>query len=342
MVRKVITGLVAVITILFSLSAMAISVTTPQIVLSPTPISLTQNADASEFGQLLGNATTANVTTVFSCTSIFSPCTSANVKLDSSIQPSGITATVNGITYGVYNTGVPGIGFIIGVKDTNATKFIPLTDKEQVTWSGSVSNIGFTAQAYFIKTDSRLVTGTITTPTITAAVMTGFEKSTGWSATSKIVINPTTITVTVQGCDVDQSVLNFSMGEVSESVFNGVGSGSERVSAATYLTCAANVTVAMVVTDQTDQTNTSNTVKLTSDSQAKGIGVQFFAGDAAVQPFNLGPDSSLKGTTNQIKLLTSDTDNFKIEIPLTARYVQTGEITVGSANALASITFSYQ
>ncbi|ATM74955.1 oxidoreductase [Serratia fonticola] len=341
MLRKVTSGLIAIFAILFSLSAMAISVTTPQIILSPAPISITQNADASEFGQQLGNVTNANVMEVFSCTAIFNPCTSANVKLDSSIQPSGITATVDGITYGVYKTGVPGIGFIIGVKDTNSTKFIPLTDQEKVTWSGSVTKIGFTVQVYFIKTDSRLVSGTITTPTITAAVMTGFEKSSGWSATSKIVINPTIITVTAKGCDIDQSVLNFPMGEVSESVFNGVGSRSEGVSSTAYLTCASNVTVAMVLTDQTDQTNTSNTVKLTSDSQAKGIGVQFFAGNTA-QPFNLGPDSSLKGATNQIELVTSDSEDFKIEIPLTAKYVQTGEITAGSANALASITFSYQ
>lgn len=318
---------------------MAITATAPQIVLSPAPITVTQNADSSSFGQQIGTTTIASVDNVFSCSNWLFPCKSATVRLDSGIQPSGVTSTVNGVVYGVYETGVPGIGFTIGVKDTKATQYIPLTDQESQTWSGAVGQIGFDVQIHFVKISGRLETGIITTPEITAAVMSGHESGTGVTATSKIVISPTTISTIANGCEVDQSLVNFPMGEVSERVFSGVGSHSDGVTSSITLNCDANITLAMVITDQSDVTNTSHTVGLTSDSDAQGIGVQFFVNSE--EPFPLGPDSSLKGTTGQVQLLTTQ-DKGKVVIPVTAKYVQTGNITLGSADSIASITFSYQ
>ncbi|TQI78142.1 type 1 fimbria pilin [Serratia fonticola] len=341
MLRQIVKNLLHITILFCSLSVQAITVTTPQMILSPRPINITQNADASVFGQPMDSATTASIDNVFSCSNIFYLCTSASVKLDSSIQPSGITVTMGGITYGVYESGVPGVGFIIGVKDTKSSTFIPLTDKETLTWSGLINQIGFNVQVYFIKTNSRLVTGTITTPEISAAIMTGYESGSGYSATSKIIIKPTTINISANGCDVDQSILNFPMGDISEREFKGVGSHSAGVSATVSLNCDANVTVGMVLTDQSDTTNTGNILSLTSDSQAKGIGVQFFL-DGGSNPLYLGPDSSLKGTTGQVILVKTQVGDTTVSVPLTAKYVQTGDITVGNANALASLTFSYQ
>lgn len=330
---------VTILLIPFSYSVKAITATTPQIILSPAPIMVTQNADASSFGQQIGPTTTASIDNVFSCSNWLYPCKSASVKLDSGIQPSGVTLTVNGVVYGVYETGVPGIGFTIGVKDTKASQYIPLTDKESQTWSGAVGQIGFDVQINFVKISGRLETGVITTPEITAAVMTGHESVSGVAATSKIIISPTTISTIANGCEVDQSLVSFPLEEVSENVFKGVGSHSEGISSSITLNCDANITLAMVITDQSDTSNTSNIVGLTSDSDAKGIGVQFFVNSE--EPFHLGPDSSLKGTTGQVQLVTTQ-DKGNVVVPITAKYVQTGNITVGSANAIASITFSYQ
>lgn len=331
--------LITILSISYSYLALAITATTPQIVLTPAPISVTQNADASTFGQQIGATTTVSVDNVFNCPNIFFLCRSATVRLANGIQPSGVTLTVDGQVYGVYETGVPGIGFTIGVKDTNASKYIPLTDQESQTWSGTVSYIGFSVQIHYVKISGRLETGIVTTPEITAAVLTGLEHGTGVTATSNIMINPTTISTTANGCDVDQSLINFPMGEVSESVFKGVGSRSDGISSTITLNCDANIALAMVITDQSDVSNTSKTVGLTPDSDAKGIGVQFFVDSE--EPISLGPDSSLKGTTGQIQLVTTK-EQGNVAIPVTVRYVQTGEITAGSANAIASITFSYQ
>ncbi|MGL5384878.1 MAG: fimbrial protein [Enterobacterales bacterium] len=323
---------------IISLPAMAINSSTSKLILSPANISFTGNADSVVFGEPMSGPTTTRTSLVFGCT-IFSNCNRATVRLDSSIVPSGITATVAGITYGVYETGVPGIGFIIGVKDHNASTYIPLTDAENETWRGSAPQMGFDTQVHFIKTGNRLVTGSITTPQITAAILTGYD-TWGAQAQSQIIINPMTVTTFVNGCTVDQSALNFPMGEISEKVFNGVGSLSEGVTATASLHCDANVTVAVVLTDQSDTSNTSSTIGLTPASEARGVGVQFFA--HGQQLMSLGPDSSLKGTTGQIQLSTTQQNNSIITLPLTAKYVQTGEITPGSANAIASLTFSYQ
>lgn len=337
--KTILKVLIIILSISYSYLAMAITATTPQIVLTPAPISVTQNADASTFGQQIGATTTVSVDNVFTCPGWLTPCKLATVKLGSGLQPSGVTLTVDGLVYGVYETGVPGIGFTIGVKDTKATSYIPLTDQESQTWSGAVGQIGFDAQIHFVKISGRLETGIITTPEITAAVMTGHESVSGVTATSRIVISPTTISTTANGCNVDQSLINFPMGEVSENVFKGVGSLSKGISSTITLNCDANIALAMVITDQSDVSNTSKTVGLTPDSDATGIGVQFFVDNE--EPISLGPDSSLKGTTGQIQLVTTK-EQGNVSIPVTVRYVQTGEITAGSANAIASITFSYQ
>lgn len=55
----------------------------------------------------------------------------------------------------------------------------------------------------------------------------------------------------------------------------------------------------------------------------------------------MGPDSSAAGTANQFFIQTTTATQI-LSLPFQAQYVRTGELVPGSANALASITFSYQ
>jgi type 1 fimbria pilin len=93
------------------------------------------------------------------------------------------------------------------------------------------------------------------------------------------------------------------------------------------------------MTDQTTPTNDSSVVTLTNDSTASGIGVQFFYNGSG--PLMMGPDSSAAGTANQFFIQTTTATQI-LSLPFQAQYVRTGELVPGSANALASITFSYQ
>ena len=54
----------------------------------------------------------------------------------------------------------------------------------------------------------------------------------------------------------------------------------------------------------------------------------------------MGPDSSAAGTTNQFFIQSNCGTN--PVAAFRAQYIRTGELVPGSANALASITFSYQ
>jgi type 1 fimbria pilin len=118
-----------------------------------------------------------------------------------------------------------------------------------------------------------------------------------------------------------------------------VGSTSPSGTFTVGLTCDANVAVHAVMTDQTTPSNTSSVVTLTGDSTASGVGVQFFYNGSG--PLTMGPDSSAAGATGQF-LIQSTTAAQTLTLPFQAQYIRTGELVPGSANALASITFSYQ
>jgi len=96
-------------------------------------------------------------------------------------------------------------------------------------------------------------------------------------------------------------------------------------------------TMYMNLTGQTKPTDVFNTLPLTSDSIAKGVGIQIRSGGtvqtygpatSTIAPGQTPVGSSLNGTYN---------------IPLTANYVQTADANVsGSANGLAISTMGYQ
>lgn len=54
----------------------------------------------------------------------------------------------------------------------------------------------------------------------------------------------------------------------------------------------------------------------------------------------MGPDSSAAGTTGQFFIQTTSAAQ-TLSLPF-EQYIRTGDLVPGSANALASITFSYQ
>lgn len=96
----------------------------------------------------------------------------------------------------------------------------------------------------------------------------------------------------------------------------------------------------VTLTDVANPGNIGNVLTLSKTSVAKGVGVQIRKGE---QILGFGPDSNAAGNRNQWFAGAVAYGQARLDIPLTARYVKTGEnVTIGSANAAATFTISYQ
>lgn len=312
------------------------------ITLSPQPMTYSGPADSVMPGNIIGStwSATADVQQVFWCGLIFT-CSKGTLEPSSSAISSGMTVTVSGVNYTIFETGVPGVGYIIGLKDFNGTQYIPLQTGITQSYpadgtNGYAQDLGWSAKVTFIKTGTALKSGVYQTPTINAAILTAYNNEV---KTAKVIINPTTITVTASGCTVSTKSASVELGNIDIHTLPTVGSTSPSGSFTVGLSCDANIAVNAVMTDQTTPSNTSSVVTLTGESSASGVGVQFFYNGTG--PLMMGPDSSAAGTTNQFFIQTT-TAAQTLSLPFQAQYIRTGEVVPGTANALASITFSYQ
>lgn len=312
------------------------------ITLSPQPMTYSGPADSVVPGNIIGStwSATASVQQVFWCGWVFT-CSKGTLEPSSSAISSGMTVNVDGVNYTIFETGVPGVGYIIGLKDFNGSSYVPLQTGITQSYpadgtNGYASDLGWSAKVTFIKTGTALKSGVYQIPTINAAVLTAYNNE---IKTAQVIISPTTITVTASGCTVETKSANVNLGTIDIRTLPTVGSTSPSGTFNIGLTCDANVAVHAVMTDQTTPSNTSSVVTLTGDSTASGVGVQFFYNGTG--PLMMGPDSSGAGTTNQFAVQTL-TSAQTLSLPFQAHYIRTGELVPGTANALASITFSYQ
>jgi type 1 fimbria pilin len=145
-------------------------------------------------------------------------------------------------------------------------------------------------------------------------------------------------------CSIITSSIAVNLGDnIPLSTFSGVGSVSSSRKFNIALRCAGGGTGAVTnvhttLTDQTSPANTSDTLSLSPGSTASGVGIQVINGASVVK---YGPDSKAVGNTNQWK--AGATGNGVLNIPLAARYIQTGSVvSAGTANARATFTMSYQ
>ncbi|WP_430749398.1 fimbrial protein [Comamonas thiooxydans] len=102
----------------------------------------------------------------------------------------------------------------------------------------------------------------------------------------------------------------------------------------------ANTTTRMfiVFSDSTTPSNRSSTLSLSSDSEAKNVGIEILRENGELVRY--GPES---GAENQ--WMVGEFGNVPVDIKLRARYVGTSmslKPTVGTANALATFTISYK
>ncbi|RQV53140.1 hypothetical protein DF024_35830 [Burkholderia cenocepacia] len=123
-----------------------------------------------------------------------------------------------------------------------------------------------------------------------------------------------------------------SMGDISTSI-----NGCKNPDTVTGGTRGATTRMFTTLTDASHSGNRSDVLGLTPGPTAKGVGVRIMNQSTRV---SYGPDSSAAGNPNQ--WFVTETGNQGVDIPLTAHYVRTGNVTAGTADAVATFTMSYQ
>lgn len=309
-------------------------------------ISYTGPADDVSVGQQIGPAWSASNKNVYMCNNSSKATAKAYV---SAVRPStGLTTTISGVNYIIYDSGTPGIGLVVGVKDSNATNYSALMTTQNQWYPAPGTNtvpyngIGGYGKVTLVKTTGHLQTGTTTLAAQNIAIVQCYGSDGSATDSAYIKIAQTQITVAATGCTV-QSGANrvIDMGNVSTGSLPSVGSQSPAKSTSIGLSCDTGIHVAATISDQSNTANTSNIIGLTSGSTAKGIGIQAFYNGSST-PVSLGPDDSSKGNTNQFSIADISTQGQSVTVPLAFRYVRTGDMTAGTANGLVGVTFSYQ
>jgi len=239
--------------------------------------------------------------------------------------------------FNTYPTGIAGIGARVGTT-TNAgmrwwTNFLE-------PHSG-VSSVSFMPDYSFVI--ELVKTGRITAPgTLSGEVGRvtlvdhGGQVPISVRLSGSVAVRPL-----VPSCVVNTKKIAVPMGSAAIATLNhdGVGPGRDF---AINLQCTggtqgATTRMFITLTDATNAGNRGNVLGLTPNSTAKGVGVRIMNQST---PVSFGPDSSAASTPNQ--WFVTETGNRGVDIPLTAHYVRTGNVTPGTADAIATFTMSYQ
>ncbi|WP_082508570.1 fimbrial protein [Burkholderia sp. Leaf177] len=244
---------------------------------------------------------------------------------------------VSGMT-NVYQTGVQGIG--IQVSWLNSISGNPgMSGGNIVAWpaarAGTTGTNMYGPMGRFrlqlIRTGP-VMAGTFNLPTTLAVGKYG-------SADANILLlDNANASVIAPACTVQDTAKPVTMPVASGRYLPSIGSTTGDTTFSISLDCATPMSVAITFTDATDPGNVGTTLSLSTDSTAKGVGYQIVYNKT---PINYGPDSSAANNVNQFSVAPAGTVGPLI-IPFTARYVRTGAITPGSANAKATFTMSYQ
>lgn len=268
-----------------------------------------------------------------------------------------IKTPIPGVTYNhskagaipVYPTGVEGIGYAIAIAAPSAIdgSWVALQppsaqflDKGQITSKA----LGIWTQGAIVAT-GRLKSGTYTIPKQNVATVKAFSPTgtTPLTATDGIIqLDAITITINAGTCKMTTASEQLvRLPTINQSALAATGATAGNGSPFRIgVNCDANVALHVTMTDASNTASTNNILSLASGSTAKGVGVQVYR-DGLSTPVAYGPDSSVKGNTNQWKVGSSSVAT-SYDIPFTAAYVRTGDVTPGSVLTKATFTFSYQ
>lgn len=163
------------------------------------------------------------------------------------------------------------------------------------------------------------------------------EASGSWSQGS-LYTGAASGSLSVATCSVQTPANAITLPNVATRSLASVGATAGSQAFGLKFACASGAQVSIVITDAVDPTNRSNVLKLGAESTAKGIGVQILKNGST--PVLFGPDAVGQSVQNQ--WLIGASPNGLLELPLSAQYIRTGNLSAGSIKALATFTMSYQ
>lgn len=312
--------------------------------------SLSAGADANTIGQQIGNESKPegrifDGNSNAQCRMVRSWATPARPVVPGVFYQSG------GKTYPVFETGIAGIGYAIGISDRKSYDYQPLQAQGNTpTYSGSPTvTMGFNIQVVFVAT-GRLQSGTYNMPYTQLANFYVETANGNVEGGAYIQANATfdinAITCTLHGAN----AYTMTLPPVSVNDFANVaiGSAPSNVGASNAinlnLSCPAGISLYATMTDNNDPGSTKNYLSPGSgDGIAQGIGIQMFR-DGSSTPISMGPDSSAAGNTNQWYIGSADSDVGRLlRTSLQAKYVRTAQtMKAGEVRAVATVTFSYR
>ncbi|RQS13961.1 pilus assembly protein, partial [Burkholderia sp. Bp9002] len=318
---------------------------TPSTVSVAMPVSVTVPRDAP-IGTVLGSLVyTANTTNYYSCTVSGSYFSGMVFRASSSMTKVGMTVTLNGKAYNVWNTNVPGVGVAIGVNPyVNSCGSRGWQDLGNPSgtfpspWSGGVCN-----QNGSVTNGGQALLALVKTGPITAGTVTGLQFE-GASVTGPTITGPFTVgtsghvlfsltptIINVASCTTPNVTVN--MGSTMQSAFKGIGSTTTPPVAVNVVVNACPSGLSSIqyqfipVNAVLDSTN--GVLALSSDSTATGIGLQL--------KDNSG--TALKYNTRYTLTSYNASTGGSYTIPLKAAYYQTSAtVKPGSANAVLTFT----
>lgn len=254
----------------------------------------------------------------------------------------GRTFNAGGLTLPVYSTDVAGVGVAMMARDPNRP-WMSISHTGATLWDGKFNRPqywGLDGRIYLVVTGP-MSPGNITARTLAQYVVTNMTVTApGFHSVnlSSVVINPPLKPT----CSVTTPAISLPLGQVASRDFRGVGSYAGNATSYVRLSCSGGSggmrDIYVTVTDQTFPKNRSDQLSLTPTSGARGVAIQLLSGNRLIR---YGLDSSTVGNPNQ--WFVGSSGNGTVQIPLTARYVQTApSIASGSANGLATFTMSYR
>ncbi|TFZ51993.1 type 1 fimbrial protein [Serratia proteamaculans] len=238
----------------------------------------------------------------------------------------------------IYSTSMPGIGYAIGMEDTNncltVIRYVTETNDQNMLCytnkAGMFTNFTMKGKARltFYKTAATTGSGVVNSATVGASIL---NDNGTWRPAS--LLNMNSFTVTTTPCSVTSKAIKVPMGTVLKTAFTGTGSTAAEKSFNIELDCDASTRVNLTLEDPTGKGTLTNVLPITPASGAAtagGIGIQVLYNNA---PVTFGTAVNLTAATTQ----------GAVSIPLKARYYQTAQtVTGGQANSIATFTLTYQ
>lgn len=259
----------------------------------------------------------------------------------------------------LFNYDVEGLSLTPMGGNTDAgfpANYSPLYTENKIVWSGTKGNDlristphRVTIGAYIYKDEIRL-TGTTALPQKTMYRYLCKDASGTTHEAYNVIIRPINLTGTVTGCTPANKTVVLEMDKIAIGALEYVDSSAliGTKSSTFSLQCDPNINVSVSFVDLSDQTNTSDTARLTNDSTASGVG--FAITGTSGRRLQFGPDGSAANVPGQTKYYlqnsgtVSASQNNLVSTQFRFSYVRNQEQTVkaGTAKAIIGITYSYQ